>query len=173
LGNLFADVFAERAGVDTVFIGSGSIRGKELGPLVTLGNLYEVFPYDDTLHKFTISGAQLRQTFTHIMQPENRDSEGECYQVNHGVQAVYNNAQHTLESLSLGGIPVADDGQYTIAMQGYHYKSSDANLGISDADLTALAGPQVVTTSVRDVIEEYLRSHQNLNSQIEGRLVYK
>jgi len=39
--------------------------------------------------------------------------------------------------------------------------------------LTALAGSQVVTTSVRDVLEEHLRSHQSLNSQIEGRLTYR
>jgi len=173
LGNLFADIFAERAGVDVVFVGSGSIRGEELGPLVTLGNLYEVFPYDDLLLKCTVTGAQLKHIFAHIMRPENRNSEGECYQVNRPVQAVYSDDQHALESLSLDSTPVADDGQYTIAVQGYHFKSSGANLGITNADLTALAGSQVVTTSVRDVLEEYLRSHQSLNSQIEGRFVYK
>ena len=170
LGNLFADILAERAGVDVVFVGSGSIRGEELGPLVTLGNLYEIFPYDDTLLKFTVTGAQLKHIFAHIMRPENRNSEGECYQVNRPVQAVYSNGQHVLESLSLDSTPVVDDGQYTIAVQGYHFKNSDANLGITNTDLTALAGSQVVTTSVRDVLEEYLRSHQSLNSQIEGRL---
>ena len=37
LGNLFADVFAARGGADVVFIGSGSIRGTELGPLGDAG----------------------------------------------------------------------------------------------------------------------------------------
>jgi 5'-nucleotidase / UDP-sugar diphosphatase len=173
LGNLIADILAERAGADVIFIGSGAIRGTEMGPLVTLGDLYKVFPYDDTLLKFTVTGAQLKQIFARFMRPENRTGEGECYQVNRGVQAVYDNARKALQLLSLQDKPVADDAHYTIALQGYHHKNSDANLGISNADLTALAASQVIATSARDVVEEYLRTHQNLNSQIEGRLQYR
>jgi hypothetical protein len=68
---------------------------------------------------------------------------------------------------------VVDDAQYTTAMQAFHFSSSDTNLGITNAELTALAGSRVVTTSVRDVLEEYLRSHQSLSNQVEGRLVYR
>jgi len=39
--------------------------------------------------------------------------------------------------------------------------------------MAAIEGPLVVSTSTRDLLEEYLRSHQNLNSTVEGRLVYK
>lgn len=173
LGNLFADVFAERARTDAVLIGSGSIRTKELGPLVTLGHLRQTFPYDDTMLRFTVTGSQLRQTFSHIMRPENRDGEGECYQVNRQVEAIYSDTARSLVSLRLAGQPVVDDRRYTIALQGFHYKSSESNLGIPNAELTALAEPQVVTTSARDVLEEYMRSHQNLQSQVEGRLRYR
>jgi len=173
LGNLFADILAERAGVDVVFVGSGAIRGTEMGPLVALGDLYKVFPYDDTLLKFTITGTQLKQIFARFMRPENRTGEGECFQVNRGVQAIYDNARHALQSLSIKGKPVADDAPYTIALNGYHHKNSDTSLGLSNADLTALAASQVIATSGRDVLEEYLRTHQNLNSQVEGRLQYR
>jgi 5'-nucleotidase len=156
-----------------VLIGSGSIRGKALGPVVTLGDLYRVFPYEDTLHKFTIDGAQLKRVFAHIMRPENRCGEGECYQVNRGIQAVYNEARRELESLNLNGKPVTDTAHYTIAVQGFHFKSSMDNLGITKAELMKLAGSTLVTSSVRDVMEEYMRSQQNLNSRVEGRLVYK
>jgi len=173
LGNLFADIFAERSAADVVFVGSGSIRGEKLGPLVTLGELYRIFPYDDTMLKTTVSGAQLKSIFEHFMRPENRTGEGECYQINRGVQAVYDEAKQALESLNIKGAPVAEEDQYTIAMQGYHFKNSEINLGISNADLVARAGSSVATTSVRDVVEEYLRSHQNLKSQVEGRLTYR
>jgi len=173
LGNLFADVFAERGRTEAVLIGSGSIRTEELGPLVTLGNLRQTFPYDDTMLRLTITGSQLRRIFSHIMRPENRDGEGECYQVNREVEAIYSDGARSLVSLRLAGQPVADDRQYTLALQGFHYKSSESNLGIPNAELTALAEPQVVTTSARDVLEEYMRSHQNLNSRVEGRLQYR
>jgi 5'-nucleotidase/UDP-sugar diphosphatase len=173
LGNLFADVIAERAGADVVLVGSGSIRAKALGPVVTLGDLYSAFPYDDALHRFTINGAQLKHIFGHIMRPENRNSEGECYQVNHGVQAVYDDARRALASLDLDGRPVMDTDHYTLAMQGYHFKSSADNLGITQTELRESGRSTLVTPSVRDVVEEYMRSWQNHNSQVEGRLVYR
>jgi 5'-nucleotidase len=156
-----------------MFVGSGSIRAPELGPLVTLGNLRSVFPYDDALHKFVISGAQLRHIFAHIMQPENRDGEGECYQINRGVEAVYVDDRHELEALRINGQPVEDDRHYSICLQGFHYQSSAPNIGLTNEELTADAESRVVTTSARDVLEEYLGTHQNLNSKVEGRLTFR
>ena len=173
LGNLFADIFAERAQVDVMFVGSGSIRAKELGPIVTLGNFMSVFPYDDTLLKLAVTGAQLKQIFRHILRPENRNSEGECYQVSKGVEAVYVDTERDLESLTINGQPAQDDGQYTICLQGYHYENSAPNIGLTNEELTALGQSRVVTTSARDVLGEYLKSHQNLNSRVEGRLEFK
>jgi 5'-nucleotidase/UDP-sugar diphosphatase len=173
LGNLFADIFAQRAQVDVMFLGSGSIRGTELGPLVTLGNLRSIFAFDDTLFKLAVTGEQLKSIFSHIMRPENRNSEGECYQVNRGVRAVYVDDPGELESLEIDGKPVQDDGQYTICLQGYHYTNCEPNLGLANAELTAMHPAAVVTTSARDVLEEYLRNNQNLKSKVEGRLVFK
>ena len=87
LGNLIADAFADVAESDIMFVGSGSIRIKEMGPLVTLRDLMSCFPYDDVLRRFTISGSNVKKIFAHIMRPENRDGEGECYQVNSKVRA--------------------------------------------------------------------------------------
>ena len=173
LGNLFADIFAERAQVDVAFVGSGSIRGTELGPLVTLGDYTAIFPFDDALHRFTITGAQLKQIFKHILRPENRDREGECYQVSKGVKAVYVDAARDLETLTINDQAVKDGDQYTICLQGYHYENSAPNIGLSAEELTALQPSRVVTTSLLDVLEEYLRSHQNLSSKVEGRLTFK
>ena len=173
LGNLFSDIFADRGHVDVMFLGSGSIRGTKLGPLVTLGQLRSIFAFDDTLYKFTVTGSQLRKVFSHVMRPDNRDGEGECYQVNRGVKAIYSDPSTTLEYLAVQEVPVEDNRQYTICLQGFHYSNSEPNLGLSDQQLTAIHPPVVVATSARDVLEEYLRGHQNLRSQVEGRLVYK
>lgn len=173
LGNLFADILAERADVDVVFLGSGSIRKPELGPMVALGDLMSIFPYDDALYKFIIPGSELKHIFRHVMRPENRDGEGECYQISRGVQAVYLEESRQLERLSIGGELVNDDQQYSIGLQGFHFKSSEANLGLTNATLTSVAPSRVVTTSVRDVLEEYLGTHQNVNSRVEQRLVFR
>ncbi|HEY9297395.1 MAG TPA: bifunctional UDP-sugar hydrolase/5'-nucleotidase, partial [Phormidium sp.] len=117
LGNLFADIFAQLDSLDVVFVASGSIRGKELGPLVTLNDLTTVFPYEDTLYKFRITGVHLVKIFTHIMRPANRIAgQSEYLQVNKGIKAVYSDVLHRLESLSINGQSIQDDNQYTICM---------------------------------------------------------
>ncbi|MDM8524019.1 bifunctional UDP-sugar hydrolase/5'-nucleotidase [Desulfococcaceae bacterium HSG8] len=173
LGNLFADITADHTGTDVVFIGSGSVRANELGPVVTLGDLYRIFPYDDSLSRFTVTGAHLKQIFANIMRQENRRGEGECYQINRGIRAVYDNARGELESLDFHDAPVSDDGHYTIALQGFHAENSEKNMGITGDELKALAGSKILSTSVRDIIEEDMRSHKDFDSQVEGRLVYK
>jgi 5'-nucleotidase/UDP-sugar diphosphatase len=171
LGNLFADIFAQLDSLDVVFVASGSIRGKELGPLVTLNDLKIVFPYDDNLYKFRVTGVHLVKIFTHIMRPKNRIAgQSEYLQVNKGIKAVYSDVLHRLESLTINGQSIRDDSQYTICIDGYRYQNSEPNLGITHQELGT---PKVITTSCQDVIEEYLSHHQNLDSRIEGRLVYK
>jgi 5'-nucleotidase len=172
LENLFADAIQDKTGVDVTSIGSGSIRETELGPVVTLGDYLALFPYDDPITRFAVTGAQLRHTSTGFMRPENRNGEGEYYQVNKGVKAVYDLAKHELVSLILNGVPALDSSRYSICLQGYHYKNSTVGLQLTGAELTQLEQPRLLATSGRDVVEEYLRNHQNVSAQVESRLQY-
>jgi 5'-nucleotidase len=174
LGNLITDSLVESAMSDVVFIGSGSIRGQQLGPLVTLSDLKKVYPYDGPLYRVKLTGQQLLNLFAYIMRAENRiPGESNCFQVNKGVEAVYNDVEKRLESLRINGKPVEADNQYTISLQEYHYKNSVQSLNLTTQELTKLGDSKIVTTSAQNVLEEYLIAHQLLNSEIEGRLVYK
>ncbi|MBW6441528.1 bifunctional metallophosphatase/5'-nucleotidase [Patescibacteria group bacterium] len=173
LGNLISDAFAEVSQCDVMLVGSGSIRTKELGPIVTLKDFKACFPYDDSLNRFKITGYQLKDIFNHVMRVENRDGEGECYQVNSRVIAVYNEKEKVLESLKIDGVEVADDSFYTICIQGYHLSNCKDYLNISEEKLLEAGQNKVVSTSASEVLEEWLRNNQNVSRQIEGRLVYK
>jgi 5'-nucleotidase/UDP-sugar diphosphatase len=173
LGNVIADALQSAAESDVVLVGSGSIRVKSLGPLVTLKDFLACFPYDDTILRYRITGTQLKRMFAHIMRPENRNGEGECYQVNGGVRARYDDRLGSLVGLSVGGSPVADDRMYTVAMQGFHANNAAAYLGIPAVTLLANGPVKVVTTSARQVLEEYFRTRQNIAGRVEGRYVYR
>ena len=171
LGNLISDAFAENAETDVMLVGSGSIRSKELGPVVTLRSLLSCFPYDDTLTRFTIQGKELKKIFTHIMRPENRNSEGECYQVNNLVKAIYDDLRGLI-SLRINGNDVNDESEYTLCIQGYHISNCSSYLNITEEELRASGKTKVVSTSAKEVLEEYLRNHQNIKPGVEGRLIY-
>jgi len=172
LGNLFADAFAAISQADVALVGSGSIRLDSLGPVVTLNDIISCFPFDDSLLRFTVTGADLKKVFNHIMRIDNRDGEGECYQLNSAVKAVYSDQNKALESLTINSSPVVDDAPYTLCLQGYHYHNSATYLNLTDQELSKLTPSKVVTTSAQDVIIEHLRQQQNIETPSRGRLIY-
>ena len=170
LGNLFADILAKVAEVDVAFLNSGSLRGSSLGPTVTLGSLNTVFPYDGALYKCSVTGGRLKEMFSFCMSPENR---GSLFLVSGNVRLVYNDASRALDSLTINGEPVDEERHYTISLQDYNYTNCMVKFGIPNDALKEINSPRVVATSFRSLIEEYLQTHQNLRSEIEGRLVFK
>jgi len=131
------------------------------------------FPYDDTLTRYAISGAKLKKIFSHIMRPENRTGEGECYQVNEKVRAVYNEKEKRLESLAINGVPLSETEFYTVCLQGFHFNNCADYLDITQEELLESGKSKVVTTSAQEVLEEFLRNNQNIGRKVEGRLVYR
>ncbi len=106
------------------------------------------------------------------MRPENRNQEGECYQVNKKVRAVYHETTHQLESLWVDQKPVQPDQLYTIGVQGYHANNCEANLGVTMDELEQAGRSRIVATCAQDLVLEYLREHQNINEKVTGRLTY-
>jgi 5'-nucleotidase len=68
---------------------------------------------------------------------------------------------------------IIDDRNYRICIQGYHFNNSQAYLNISQEELNSFGDGKIVSTSAQSILEEYLRNNQNLDSNIEGRLVFK
>ena len=173
LGNLIADILAERTRADVALVASQAIRGEELGPAVTLGDLIRVYPYNNQVCKCTVTGAQLNTVFEHILLPEHRHADGPVFQVNGALRAEYDDGQRKLASLTVNGQPVDADEPYTICISEYVFRSAQEKLNLAPEALEALAKPQVVATSDQDVLEEYFMSHPHLDRRIEGRLVFR
>jgi 5'-nucleotidase / UDP-sugar diphosphatase len=170
--DMHGDFLAEMTNTDIMLLGSGSIRQKEFGPLVTMRDFATCFPFNDSLNRFTISGAKLWQAFSHVMRPENRNGEGECYQVNGAVTATYSNSDRKLILLEINGQPVDPREKYRICITGYHLKGSEANLSLSEAALREDGPFTVVSTSMSEVLQEWLQNNQNAYRKVEGRLTY-
>ena len=107
------------------------------------------------------------------MRKGNRNSEGECFQVNKTVKAVFDDKQEKLISLKVNGVEVEDEQTFKIGIQSYHLNNCQKNLNLSEEELSMIARPKVMAFSMQAVLDEYLRHHQNINAAVEGRLVYK
>ena len=145
-----------------------------MGPIVTLKDFLACFPYDDIISRYEIKGSTLIRIFEHILRPENRSGEGECYQVNSQVKAFYSDKEKKLESLYINGQKVNKKAFYKIAMQNYYFSNSDTYLNVGNEELFASGKQKVVTSSAaQEVLEEFLRNNHNITRKIEGRLVFK
>ena len=86
LGNLYADLIQWESSFDIMMMGSGSIRKKEMGPVVTLQDILECTPFDDMLWMLKVTGAQFRRMVKHILHDEAWVAHTEFYQFSKGVR---------------------------------------------------------------------------------------
>ncbi|MBR2671857.1 MAG: bifunctional metallophosphatase/5'-nucleotidase [Oscillospiraceae bacterium] len=170
LGNLYSDMMQDESSFDIMMFGSGSIRKKELGPIVEYQEMLENTPFDDVLWMLDFTGAQFRQMVQHLMRDEAWLGETEFYQFSKGVKIKYRKSTHTIEELKFRGEDVTDDMHLLIALQNYHYKNFDEFLGVPLEEVRKNRKPRIVATSVNNIVEEYLSTHQGLDAHVEGRI---
>jgi len=171
LGGLLSDALAECAGFDVMLLGSGSVRNEQLGPLVVYQDLVECFPYDDSLYMLTVTGNQLKRMMLFMLRDGVWKGEHcEFYQLSKRLKVVYDIPNGRLLEFTFDGEPVDEKRLFRIGLQKFHFSNYTEFFGVPMAEVEAIRKPIVVSTSTRDVLEEYLLTHQHLDHLIDGRL---
>ena len=176
LGDLFSDIFKERLGIDIMLLGSGSIRKPELGPVVTLQDLMEIFPFDDSIHMVYLTGKQLKKMMKFMLREETFTGDHtEFYQLSDGLYLEYSRTLKKILKFTYNGRRILDKDMYRVGLQKYHYINIKDCLGIDLAEIEKNGKPRILATSCRDVLEEYLSVNQHLDMNIADnpRLVVK
>ncbi len=163
LGRLFADILRDSLGLDLMLFGSGSLRGTAMGPIVEYRDLIEMFPYDETVIRVVLTGAQLKAALRHIFRPEllAPDAHGEFYQFSAGLRLVADMERKAVTELLFEGREIEDDRLFKVGLQDFHFKNMEDFLHLSEAEVKANKPPRVAATSSIGVIEEWL-CHQEL-----------
>jgi 5'-nucleotidase len=171
LGSLMADVYRDCFGVDIAFVGSGSVRRKTAGPIITLGDLLEIMPYHDGVYSFQVTGAQLRRILAHILREAAFDGEHtEFFQFSQGLHIVWSRAKQDFVELLFEGQELDDARCYSIAIEAFHRNNSEDSLGLTLKELVANAAEVCLSTSEQDVLIEYFAANLNQEFPKPGRL---
>ncbi|MBO4325652.1 MAG: bifunctional metallophosphatase/5'-nucleotidase [Clostridia bacterium] len=172
LGDLMADALKESLGLDIMLLGSGSVRTEELGPIVMLGDLTEAFPYDDEVFMVHVRGDQLKRMIKHTLRDEVWEgAHSEFYQYSEGLHMVYSKSEHEFREFKFKGEEVADDRMFTVGLQLFHYNNMENSFGITHKEILANAPRRTLSTSSREVIEEFLSENQHLDRVAGDRLI--
>ena len=171
LGGLLADILKESLRLDIMLVGSGSIRVNEFGPIILFSDLTECLPYDDSAIALWVTGAQLKKMILFMLRDEVWEgSHCEFFQLSEGVCVIYDKQGHKFKEFSLNGEPIEDEKLYKIGLQYYFYLNMKDFFSVSHEDIEPNGKPRRVATSCREVLDEYLSCHQNLEHRIDGRL---
>lgn len=171
LGRLIADSFQDMLGVDIMLLGSGSIRGENLGPIVTYQDLMEVFPYNEEIFRIWVSGEQLSRMIRYILREEVLSGEGEFYQFSKGFHVEYERSSRTLRSFSFQGRQICEKDRFKIGIQNFHLKNIKSFMGITEEELSGEHKPKVIATRCSDALEEYFSTQDMLRCSEERRLL--
>jgi len=157
LGRLFADVFRDNLGLDVMLLASGSLRVPEVGPIVTLRELTQLYPFHDEIFRITVTGAQLKSMISYLFRPGSMtDSHTEFYQFSRGVKVVVSRGEEQVKQLTFEGEPIRDERLFRVGLQGYHYKNMQDFFGIAEEDVTRKTPSKVLSTDAIDILEEAL-----------------
>ena len=176
LGDLFADILRNSLGLDIMLLGSGSIRKEALGPIVTLQDLMELFPYDDSIHLVHVTGKQLKEMLLYMCREGSFTGEHtEFYQLSEGLYVEYNRKTKTMDEFTYEGRKIKDDDMFKVGLQKFHFLNLEEGFNKHLEELEENGKSRIVATSCRDVLEEYMSTNQHLDVDIEEapRLVIK
>ena len=170
LGNLYADILVDGSSYGIMLFGSGSIRKKELGPIIEYQDMIENTPFDDPVYMIKVSGRQFRRMITYLFRDGVWEGETEFYQVSRGVRIVWRKSTKTLEALEFNGEPIRDTQELLVGLQDYHYNNFEEFFGVPIEEVKANMRPRMVITKINNVIEEYLSVNPGLDAHVEGRI---
>lgn len=199
LGNFLADAMRWKGGTSIAFMNGGGIRGNRIYPAgeISCNTLYEIYPWGNTLQKFTLSGKEIRETLeisaSALKGPSDnydtsaRTPSGGFLQVS-GLRVIYDlgkepalidnnsrmlrsgNRVESVNVLTAEGqwVPLNDDGTYTVTTTGWTGGGGDKHY--------ILAGKNGNDTCINDVqalVEYIVRSGNTVDLSLDGRISLK
>ena len=168
LGDLFSDILKNSLALDVMLLGSGSIRKERLGPIVTLQDLIEIFPFDDPIYLLKVTGKQLKDMIKFMLRDEAFVGDHtEFYQLSNGLNVIYDKKSQKFKEFKYEGLDIKEDQIFKLGLQKYHFSNLKEVLDISLDEVEKNGKTSVIATSCRDIVEEYLSNNQHLDTSVE------
>lgn len=170
LSNLIADVLREAASgvlghpADMALVNMGGIRNVLTKGPITMENAYELLPFENSLCVLTLNGSLMKQLLENIAAGGGEGVSGVRMEITEDGQ---------LLSALVGGKPVEDDRDYTVATLDYLAEGNDGMYALTQASERVCPPGQAVRSLFIRYVEEQTRQGREITSQVEGRITVK
>lgn len=148
IGNWFTDAIREHFEADIAFQNSGGIRKNLSAGPITVRDIWEICPFDNTVEIVQVDGKTLKE----IMQWR-AENPRDLLQVS-GLKWVYNSDEKKMKELTVNGQKVDNDREYTIATNNYITGHAERFFGrpVSELDIkhTGIIGRDILLQDVQE-----------------------
>ncbi|MDD2799048.1 MAG: 5'-nucleotidase [Bacteroidales bacterium] len=159
--NLTADVMREIGSkftptrVDVGFMNDGGLRNTIRKGNITVGNIFEVYPFDNQLVVLSIKGKDLKEAFDFIAQNGGAGVSGATLKI----------SDSKVTDLYIGASTIQDDKIYTVATIDYLADGNDGMIALKKATDRKQTG-----LLLRDVMLDYVRSCTKAGKAVTAKL---
>lgn len=165
LGNLMADVMLQatrkkyKKNVDAAFMNFGGIRLNQIaaGPM-TRGKLYELSPFDNAVVLLDIKGDVFRQFLDHIAGRGGWPVAG----------LTMNISNKKAQQIMVGGKPLNESAQYTIALLDYNANGGDDCIMLKN--LPQQNGGFIFRDELQEYFLQLQKEGRSITATVEGRV---
>jgi 2',3'-cyclic-nucleotide 2'-phosphodiesterase (5'-nucleotidase family) len=159
LPNLITDAIREFTGAPIAIHNIGGIRATLRKGPITYSDVFQVVPFENTVVRFSLSGAELRQALGRMVVAVS------------GLRVVWDETSSPLKVTSVrleDGSPIRDQELYTIATNDFLWAGGDGlaefKRGRNSEDTGAL---------LRDVVADFIRHHPKVSPRLDGRVTIR
>lgn len=166
LGNVLADAMLSQANkccgknVDVAVLNQGGVRMAQLAPgNVTLGDIYEIMPFENRLVLMDLKGSDLRLLFNAIAHAGGWPISGAKFKIK----------DENAEDITIGGKPLNDSQTYCLAISDYLADGGD-KLGMIKGKPYIDSGKNIREAFI-DEFTEMNNAGKHLKSYLDDRIV--
>jgi len=169
LGQWESDAIKDIIKSDIAFLNSGSIRKDMLAGSITIGDVWEINPFGNSMMKFSVSGKTLKQMITNMLRGSSRDDNILLSGINiqYDSKLMKDSTQDFIVSIKVGGKDFDENSNYTIATNNYVVSQMKKYFGDFSEEIKA----EDTNILDRDLIIEAVEKQKEINPVFEKRIV--
>ncbi|MGL5956688.1 MAG: bifunctional metallophosphatase/5'-nucleotidase [Brevinema sp.] len=160
LGNFIADTvlnaFSDR-NIDILMLNSGGIRAPLIGGNITLGTMYEIHPFDNTVVYFEAPGNIIKEILTHSANAVY--DTGGFLQISKDTEVIIE-PDGSISSIKIQGEHLAHDKIYKVMVSDWIFNGGDSYTMIKDNAQNI----QLLGFDVREILMKEFQKIQHINT---------
>jgi 2',3'-cyclic-nucleotide 2'-phosphodiesterase (5'-nucleotidase family) len=165
IGNWLTDMIRNYTNADVAFYNAGGIRKNLMAGPITVKDIWEITPFDNSIVSFSIRGDSL----LNMIEFQVSDDGKEKLQIS-GIEYQYNlnnPSGHRISDCKVNKQKIIPSKYYNVATNSFLASQSEQYLGIT-IDQNRLEDSQKY---IKELFIEYVEKQKVINSRIEGRMI--